>query len=373
MSKSVRSLRPSSCRVVFGIAAGVACQTAIVHMPGAIAQTTPADTAIAPSDNIGLNFSLDASNGKALTKSPNRNQSTSTELKRPNPESTPVAIAPQSAAAPKAATASKNTSSPGSSAGISFEPTAPATPPPTPAPTPSPTEASSESGLPPALAALFVGDSNSLAAIAIGAAEGTRTPEGGKTWAFKGHTDPGNGVWNLGTFSWQHGASSPEEADRKQLARLQRQAAVLNRQALALGVPWGLEEQLNALDLANQSPSAALNRGGFMERMKQAHDDGLSGTEAILWARTWSYRHPSGTRWNAPGLGNTHHGIRTDQKRRMDEIGQAIAAQRPSQPAVSPSTGAGEAIATEEQWWERRWEQHTRETNFMDRLMTLNL
>ncbi|NET49634.1 MAG: hypothetical protein F6K09_13120 [Merismopedia sp. SIO2A8] len=175
------------------------------------------------------------------------------------------------------------------------------------------------------LSSLFTGDSSSLVAIAIGCAEGTRTPDGGKTWAFKGHTDPGNGVWNLGTFSWQHGATSPEEADRKQLARLQRQAKQLNQQAIALGVPWGLVEQLNALDLANQSPSAALNPGGYLERLHQAHKDGLRGYDAILWARTWSYRHPDGNRWNAPGLGNTHHGIRTDQKRRMDAIQDAIA------------------------------------------------
>ena len=171
---------------------------------------------------------------------------------------------------------------------------------------------------------LFDGNSDSLVARAIGSAEGTRTPDGGKTWAYQGHTDPGNGVWNLGTFSWQHGANSPEEADRKQLTRLRRQAIALTQQAEELGVPWGLKEQLNALDLANQSPSAALNPGGYIERLKQAHDQGLRSSEAILWARTWSYRHPSGTRWNAPGLGNTHHSIRADQKRRQTAIAQAI-------------------------------------------------
>ncbi|NEQ98158.1 MAG: hypothetical protein F6K30_15810 [Cyanothece sp. SIO2G6] len=198
--------------------------------------------------------------------------------------------------------------------------------------------------LTPSLANLFVGDTQSLVAIAIGCAEGTRTPNGDKTWAFQGHTDPGNGVWNLGTFSWQHGADSPEEADQKQLARLRKQAVTLNQQAIAFGVPWGLTEQLNALDLANQSPSAALNPGGYLERLKQAHDDGLRGEEAILWARTWSYRHPSGTRWNAPGLGNTHHGIRTDQKRRMDAINQAIAA---SSSPVTPARPAGLSLPFE--------------------------
>lgn len=237
------------------------------------------------------------------------------------------------------------TSSPPTSAplnSLSFD-LAPTTPAPNPAPNLVPNPAPSTvpvlpEGLSASLAHVFEGDTNSLVAIAIGSAEGTRTPDGGKTWAFQGHTDPGNGVWNLGTFSWQHGANSPEEADQKQLARLKKQAVQLHQQAIALGVPWGLAEQLNALDLANQSPSAALNPGGYIERLKQAHDEGLRGFEAILWARTWSYRHPDGTRWNAPGLGNTHHGIRTDQKRRMTAIEQAIAAYStptPPPPAIA--------------------------------------
>jgi hypothetical protein len=38
------------------------------------------------------------------------------------------------------------------------------------------------------------GGSNSLVAIAIGTAEGTRTPIGSYTGAWWGHTDPGNGA-----------------------------------------------------------------------------------------------------------------------------------------------------------------------------------
>ncbi|OLP18842.1 hypothetical protein BST81_07950, partial [Leptolyngbya sp. 'hensonii'] len=71
---------------------------------------------------------------------------------------------------------------------------------------------------------LFQGGSFSLVAKAVGAAEGTRTPDGGRTWAYYGHRDPGNGVWNLGSFSYQHGADSPAEADVKQLRRLTGQA-----------------------------------------------------------------------------------------------------------------------------------------------------
>ncbi len=60
----------------------------------------------------------------------------------------------------------------------------------------------------------------------IGAAEGTRDENCEPTAAYRGHTDPGNGAANIGSFSYQHGAASPEDADRTQLARL-RQAEQL--------------------------------------------------------------------------------------------------------------------------------------------------
>jgi hypothetical protein len=174
------------------------------------------------------------------------------------------------------------------------------------------------------LAVLFEGDSHSLVARAVGSAEGTRTPDGGKTWAYQGHTDPGNGVWNLGTFSYQHGANSPEAADRKQLRRLMGQAQALRQDAAERGIQLTLEEELNGIDLANQSPRAALSRGGYMDRLKQAHDMGLQDADAILWARTRAFLDPDTDRWNAPGLGNNVHSITADQERRRAAIARAI-------------------------------------------------
>lgn len=172
---------------------------------------------------------------------------------------------------------------------------------------------------------LFEGNSYSLVAKAVGSAEGTRTPSGGYTRFFNGHTDPGNGVWNLGTFSYQHGASSPEEADAKQLRRLMRQASDIRHRAARSGIQLGLEEELNGIDLANQSPLAALGNPGYAEWLTQAYDNGLSGQDAILWARVQGYWDVSRGRWNAPGLGNTEPLIRRDQNRRMQAVAQAIA------------------------------------------------
>lgn len=198
---------------------------------------------------------------------------------------------------------------------------------------------------------IFAGGSNSLVARTVGSAEGTRTVDGHKTPAYHGHTDPGNGVWNLGSFSYQHEAANPEEADEKQLARLQRQDQTLKQHADRLDVTnyeSDLTVRLNGIDLANQSPMAALaeDGGGYIDRLKQAHEMGLIGSEAVLWARVRSYLDPDTNRWNAPGLGNTVENISHDQERRMDAIARAFevyqaevarfAAKPPSQPVSPP-------------------------------------
>lgn len=181
----------------------------------------------------------------------------------------------------------------------------------------------------PSLDEIFAGGSNSLMAIAVGSAEGTRTPDGGYTPAYKGHKDPGNGVWNLGSFSYQHGAASPEEADEKQLARLKKQTARLLDQAYQSDLPLTVPEIFNGADLINQSPLAGLSGGGYVDRLIEARQNGLTGNEAIAWARTYSYLDPATGQWDAPGLGNSAERITADQKRRMEQIQRALEAQNP--------------------------------------------
>jgi hypothetical protein len=183
----------------------------------------------------------------------------------------------------------------------------------------------------------FVGGSDSLVAKAVGTAEGTRTPEGHRTPAYYGHTDPGNGARNLGTFSYQHAAHSPEDADAKQLSRLQKQAANLQVQAETVGLELTLAERLNGIDLANQSPRAALDREGYIDRLAQAHQMRLQGSEAILWARTRSFLDPDSQRWNAPGLGNNVHSITHDQQRRQRAIDLAITMHQMETISASPT------------------------------------
>ncbi|MBD1915918.1 MULTISPECIES: hypothetical protein [Cyanophyceae] len=188
------------------------------------------------------------------------------------------------------------------------------------------------------LPGLFEGHSDSLVAWAVGSAEGTRTPNGAINPAYFGHTDPGNRVWNMGTFSYQHGAKTPAEADQKQLARLQNQGDMLRERALKHGLNLTLEETLNGLDLANQSPLAAIGRVGYIERLAEAKANGYEGPEAILVARTRSYINPNTGRWNAPGLGNTEPSIRRDQQRRANAVAQAIAAYEAQNPDLHAQT-----------------------------------
>lgn len=172
---------------------------------------------------------------------------------------------------------------------------------------------------------IFSGGPNSLVARAVGSAEGTRRPDGGKNPAYYGHQDPGNAKWNLGSFSYQHAARSPEDADQRQLSRLQTQDKMLQKKAARQGLKLTPEERMNGLDLANQAPLAALDRGGYIDRLKEARDRGLRGQAAILVARVNSYREPSTNLWDAPGLGNNEASIRHDQARRMDAVEDAMA------------------------------------------------
>ncbi|MBX2863900.1 MAG: hypothetical protein KTR27_10110 [Leptolyngbyaceae cyanobacterium MAG.088] len=172
-----------------------------------------------------------------------------------------------------------------------------------------------------AINALFAGNSNSLVAKTVGSAEGTRTVDGGYTGAYYGHVDPGNGVWNLGSFSYQHGAASPADADRKQLHRLQKQTKELRHQAQAKSFQLSLLEELNGIDLANQAPLAALDRG-YIDWLYQARS--MAIPERIVWARTKAFIDPDTGHWDAPGLGNHWDAIYQDQQRRYDAIAHSL-------------------------------------------------
>jgi hypothetical protein len=164
---------------------------------------------------------------------------------------------------------------------------------------------------------MFAEGAESLVARAVGHAEGTRTATGARTGAYQGHSDPGNGVWNLGSFSYQHAAKSPEDADRKQLARLKKQFAVISQQATSKGLVLSDLEKLNAIDLANQAPLAALDTGGFIDRLLECRRE-------IVCVRSRSFIDARTGRLDAPGLGNNIPQVERDQQRRVDAIDRVV-------------------------------------------------
>ena len=179
---------------------------------------------------------------------------------------------------------------------------------------------------------------------AIGAAEGTRNHDCSESAAYDGHTDPGNGAANLGSFSYQHGASTPEEADRLQITRLRRAEDTIDAQARAkFGRSLSKPAMGAALDLWNQSPAAGES---FVDNLPNAEPS----AEEIVTARSASYVSPATGRLDAPGLGNDPSRVQADQARRTGEvIYQLERAQTDEEPPVefspiTPVTEAAEAI-----------------------------
>ncbi|MDJ1177737.1 hypothetical protein PJF56_02550 [Roseofilum sp. BLCC_M91] len=158
---------------------------------------------------------------------------------------------------------------------------------------------------------------DSVGAIAIGVAEGTRTPSGGYTDLYFGHTDPGNSRHNLGTFAYQHGAYTPEEADRRQLKRLKPWIIELQEEAQTLGVHLGTFELVAGVDLMNQSPLAGT---AYIKHLKTCQQLQQNPKEAVLCARVRSFVNPNTGELEAHGLGSYRSTVRKDQKRRLDAI-----------------------------------------------------
>ncbi|WP_457351988.1 TIGR02594 family protein [Roseateles sp. P5_D6] len=210
--------------------------------------------------------------------------------------------------------------------------------------------------------------SNALAAIVIGNAEGTRRPDGGFTAAYGGHTDPGNAVHNRGSFSYQHAASSPADADRRQLTTLQGQLPAYEAAARRAGLDPNNARLASAyLDLYNQSPSAA---GRFLNQLGTLRGQPIDAAH-ITNLRVNSYVDAStGQRFRLSGGGQAGSGfvnianrqvhgtateaqvqavIRADQKRRTDAVDSALnrqgllngTATAPTPAATVPASASG--------------------------------
>ncbi|MEO1208845.1 MAG: DUF2927 domain-containing protein [Cyanobacteria bacterium J06638_20] len=165
-----------------------------------------------------------------------------------------------------------------------------------------------------AVGGILEGGTDSLAAIAIGNAEGTRNPDGSKTPLYQGHTDPGNSASNSGTFSWQAGGcSTPEECDQRGLERLQGALNDLSGMQGGDRVAADPEALINYLDLMIQAPLAA-----------EAFPSLYARTGDILKARVESFRNPATGQFETTLTGDGINTLDGDQRRRMDAIKEVL-------------------------------------------------
>jgi peptidoglycan hydrolase-like protein with peptidoglycan-binding domain len=194
---------------------------------------------------------------------------------------------------------------------------------------------------------------DSTLSVAIGNAEGTRTVDGGKTRAYGGHEDPGNAAHNTGTFSYQRGpASSPEDADSKQLANFRSILPRYESAARAAGLDPKNPLLASAFfDSFNQSEDAGLGWNdsstgkGLLGQFDWLAKNGIT-KDNLIEARVRSYQNTGGG-IEAPGLDLNRNGtttldeVRADQGRRMDEIVKVLNARGASTPGPAPTGESG--------------------------------
>ena len=145
--------------------------------------------------------------------------------------------------------------------------------------------------------------SNAGYAILIGNAEGNRKPDGGKTDHYYGHRDPGDGKWNIGSFSYSNEragaqqAKSPEDADRIQLTKLYKNkdvyVAAMNKSGLD---PNNALLATVYLDMYNQSPTSAQNLLK-PENLKYLKENGINIETMKEWRFRGFVNAETGQRW----------------------------------------------------------------------------
>lgn len=161
----------------------------------------------------------------------------------------------------------------------------------------------------------------SVLILAIGHAEGTIGLDGTPTQAYYGHGDSGHK--NIGVFSCiSCGSRSPEEADRYYLEeKLKPKKARFEDAARGAMLPANHPMLAAAFfTLLTQSPLAATDRKGFLDRMGILKTQGIN-FESLLQLSVDSYRDPdTNTFKDVARFNNDESLLRADQKRRLTKV-----------------------------------------------------
>lgn len=157
--------------------------------------------------------------------------------------------------------------------------------------------------------------------LAIGHAEGTINLDGSPTQAYYGHGD--SGYRNVGVFSCiSCGNRSPEEADKYFLEnKLKPMRSRFEDAARGALLPANHPMLAAAFFvLFTQSPQAATDRKGFLERMGGLKALGIS-SENLIQLCVDSYRDPDTNRFqDVARFNNDESQIRADQRRRLKNV-----------------------------------------------------
>jgi len=168
----------------------------------------------------------------------------------------------------------------------------------------------------------LLGGSSSLASLIIGNCEGTRTPLGGFTDAYYGHTDPGNAKHNLGSFSYQGiSAKNPATADvvwQQQIEKLLLPKFVAFWESTKYNHIGLMFAWFNSVDLYTQAPLAVVDKAGLFDRINEAPAQEMSALRAKSFIDERGVLH-------AAGFNNSYDRLLADQQRRVSIIAKFFA------------------------------------------------
>lgn len=171
------------------------------------------------------------------------------------------------------------------------------------------------------------GGTHSLAAIVIGTSEGNRTAKGGFNKSFNGHTDPGNGAHNIGSFSAQGNFSKlaggdPRKADELVLKDLAAKTPAYEAAAKQAGLdPKNSLLMATYYDLVVQSPATAQ---AFLKELPALAKKGVT-PQNIVEARVHAFDNNGKTGgWHTAA---NHHKVAPDALRRTNALVSALKAQ----------------------------------------------
>ena len=148
----------------------------------------------------------------------------------------------------------------------------------------------------------------------IGDSEGTRDINCQPNQAYYGHNDPvqGGRCRNIGTFSYQHCANSPEEADAKWLVKIREAENNMQAEAKARFGEYLSPKAIAAgVDAFTQSPQASTV---YVRNLPSANPSFEEIVDARIRSLNWSRARSGGRPMN----------VRADQRRRVSELWRHI-------------------------------------------------